>query len=190
MALNSYKPLAATDTKTSWPIAKFYFSVNLGFGIELGFQAMEGLSASVEPYEFRDGSSGSFHKEKRPGLVSYDPITLKKGMFMSDTALYKWFDTIRGGSWDMRDVTIKLKDEQGKDVFTWKLKNAFPTKFTPTSLDANDADEVAIEELELACQSWEMSGGGGSVFTAIAGFVNSTFRSSSISSGLSAAFNI
>jgi len=188
MALNSYKPLAATDTKTSWPVAKFYFSVDLGSGVELGFQGMEGLSATVEPYEFRDGSSSAFHKEKRPGLVSYDPVTLKKGMFMSDTALYKWFDTVRGGTWDMRNVTIKLKDEQGSDVFTWTLKNAFPTKCTPTSLDANDADEVAIEELELTYQSWEVTSGGGGIFSAASSFFGSI--TSAVSSGLSASFGI
>jgi phage tail-like protein len=171
MALDSYKPLAATDNKASWPLAKFYFSVDLGSGMEMGFQGVEGLSSSVEPYEFRDGSSTAFHKEKRPGLVSYDPITLKKGMFVSDVSMYKWYDTIRGGSWDMRTVTIKLKDEQGSDVFTWTLKNAFPTKFTPTTMDAESDTEIAIEELELTCQSWEMSGGGGSMFSAVSGFL-------------------
>ncbi len=193
MALDSYKPLAATNTKTSWPLAKFYFSVNLGSGVEMGFQAMEGLSATVEPYEFREGNAPYFHKEKRPGLVSYDAVTLKKGMFVSDEALYKWFDSVRDGNWSMRDVTVKLKDESGSDVFTWKLIGAFPTKFTPTSLDANDADEVAIEELELTCQSWEASVGGGGAFAAFAGSLQGALGSvlgGAVSSGLSATLGI
>jgi hypothetical protein len=69
---------------SNWPIARFHFYVMIG-GAEIGFQTVEGLEASIGVIEYRDGNSPFFGKEKMPGLVTYEKVTLKKGTFSNDT---------------------------------------------------------------------------------------------------------
>ena len=45
---------------------------------------------------------------------------------------------------------------QKRIIFKWTLEKAFVVKFTPTSLDGESDGEVAVEELELAYQSFTM----------------------------------
>jgi phage tail-like protein len=49
-----------------------------------------------------------------------------------------------------RTVTIDLLDETGEPTMRWTLSNAWPTKFSGTDLNS-DANEVAVEAIELAC---------------------------------------
>lgn len=157
----AYKP-DSDNRNDGWALSKFMFEVDLGMDMNIGFQTCDGLEAGTEAYEFRDGNSTDFFKQKRPGQVTFGNITLKKGMFANDKSLYTWFNNVATGALfgDMRDVTIRLL-ETGRGnghntVFTWKLKKAFVVKYTPTTMDAHDGDEVAVEEIEIACQSWTM----------------------------------
>lgn len=158
---NAYAP-KSNNPSNGWALSKFLFEVDLGGNINVAFQACEGLQANIEPYEFRDGNSPEYHKQKRPGTVSYDPITLKKGMFANDALLYKWFRNVATGSLfaDMRTVVIRLYDTDNgvspKVLYTWTLEKAFVTRYTPTTMDAEAGEEVAIEELEIQCQKWTM----------------------------------
>jgi phage tail-like protein len=159
----AYNPMSSTDSTKGWPLAKFYFEVSIDWMGTMGFQTCEGLEATVEAYEFRDGNSTTYYKEKRPGLTSFGNITLKKGMFERDDAMYRWFKNVSAGAFfgDLRTVKITLKDEIGQDMYIWTVNRAFVVKYTPTSMDAGSGDEVAIEEMELACQSWTMDAGAG-----------------------------
>jgi phage tail-like protein len=151
------------SNKNGWALTKFLFEVDLGMDTNIGFQTCEGLETGIEAYEFRDGNSTDFFKQKRPGAVTFSNVTLKKGMFANDKALYKWYNNVATGALfgDMRTVTIRLLDtDRGIKptvVFTWKLEKAFVVKYAPTNMDAHDGEEVAVEELEIACQSWTMS---------------------------------
>jgi phage tail-like protein len=196
---SAYSPGNKTNNSKSWPLAKFYFDVSVDWVGTMGFQSCEGLEATVEAYEFRDGNSTNYFKEKRPGLTTFGNITLKKGTFQKDDALYRWFKNVSSGAFfgDLRTVKIKLKDEQGSDIFTWTVNRAFVVKFTPTSMDANDGDEVAIEEVELACQSWTMDSGDGlfsfvtsavSTASAAASMLSST--ANSLTFGATASINL
>ena len=162
-----------------WPLAKFSFWVDVGgFDGRVSFQTMDGLGASVSKMEFRDGNSPKFYKQSRPTLTSYDPVTLKKGMFPGDGTLFDWFSNVSSGAMfsDMRTVTITLCELSAGaqvDVFSWTLEKAYVTKITPSSLDAESDTEVAVEEVELTYQSFSMGAGGllSSILGAISGSV-------------------
>jgi phage tail-like protein len=152
---------------SKWPIPKFSFWVDIGGSDgRVAFQGMDGLGASVAKMEFRDGNSSKFYKQSRPTLTSFDPCTLKKGMFSGDISLYSWFSNVSSGTWfsDMRTVTITLCEmtDGGKqtDLFCWTLEKAYVTKFTPSNMDAEADSEPAIEEVELSYQSFSISSGG------------------------------
>jgi len=56
-------------------------------------------------------------------------------------------------------VVIQLLDESAKPTMTWTLTNAWPTKITGTDLKS-DANEVAVESLELAHEGLTIANGG------------------------------
>lgn len=155
-----------------WPLAKFAFKVSLG-GAVLNFQAMDGLGATIAKMEYRDGNSSKYYKQSRPTLTSFDPVTLKKGTYAGDSALFDWFKNVSQGAFfgDTKDVTITLCEYTAgglEDMVTWTLEDAYITKFTPSGMDGEADSELAIEEIELTYQSFNMSSRG-SIFGLIAG---------------------
>lgn len=149
---NSYNP---------WPLAKFYFEVTVdGIDTSMGFQSVEGLESEISMMEYRAGNYALWAKTKRPGLMTFSNVTLKKGMFAGDANLQSWWHTLawehQHGVDNRREVIITLLDENEEIRMTWTLSNAFCVKFTPTPLDAEADSEVAVEELELCCESWTL----------------------------------
>jgi len=78
-------------------------------------------------------------------------VTLKRGMLTRDNEMSAWFDSIGMGTVERRDVTISLLDSGHSPTMTWMLMNAWPSKISSSYLNAN-ANEVAIESLELVCE--------------------------------------
>jgi phage tail-like protein len=81
-------------------------------------------------------------------------VTLKKGLVRkgSVAALYNWISAIQINQVDKKDVFVRLCDEKGDAVISWKVMNAFPTKLDAPSFTATSND-VAIETMELMADS-------------------------------------
>lgn len=140
---------------THYPLLKFHFVVSWG-GARIGFTEVSGLETETEVVEYREGASPEYSKLKMPGMQKFSNITLKRGTFLGDNDFFDWWKTTRLlGKPERRDLLISLLNEEHSPVMSWKIKNAFPTKFTATDLKA-DANEVAIEALELAHEGIEM----------------------------------
>ncbi|NJO87351.1 MAG: phage tail protein, partial [Lewinella sp.] len=77
----------------NYPIPKFSFLVEWG-GARIGFTEISGLERTIEPIEYREGSSRSFTKTKMPGLETLTNVTMKRGTFQGDVDFYAWFDTV------------------------------------------------------------------------------------------------
>lgn len=131
-----------------YPIPKFHFQVDWG-GSKIGFTEVSGLDITTEVIEYRDGVSPEFSKIKMPGQRKFSNITLKRGTFKSDNQFYEWFNTVSLNTIERRNLTISLLNEKHEPVIVWKVKNAWPSKITPTDLKA-DGNDIAIETLELA----------------------------------------
>lgn len=159
MAGAFYDATADTNMNNSWPLAKFYFRLTCDKFPDIGFQAIEGLESEVSVMEYRPGNAAAFYKSKRPGMTSYSNITLKKGMFRQHADLFNWYKAIAQEHQyraEARQMVIEMLNELGEVVLTWRVSNCIVTKFTPTGLDAEADSEVAIEELELACDFWNL----------------------------------
>jgi phage tail-like protein len=166
MLRNPFGNVNPSANYNEWPLSKFSFIVNIGgMGGNLEFETMDGLGATIAKMEYRDGNSTKFYKQHRPTLTSYDPVTLKKGVFQGQNDLYDWFSNVAAGSLfgDSRTVTIQLTElnsgfggeSAGHQVhFQWTLEKAYVTKFTPPSLDGGAESEVAVEEVELSYQTF------------------------------------
>ena len=131
-----------------YPVPKFHFQLEWG-GSKIGFTEVSGLDITTEVIEYRDGASPEYSKVKMPGQRKFSNITMKRGTFKGDNEFYNWFNTVSLNQIERRDITVSLLNENHEPVVVWKVKNAWPTKITPTDLKA-DGNEVAIESLELA----------------------------------------
>src|SRR5688500_3985804 len=130
-----------------YPLPKFHFQVEWG-GSKIGFTEVSGLDITSEVIEYRDGASPEYSKIKMPGQRKFSNITLKRGTFAEDNQFYAWFNTVNLNNIERRNLTISLLNETHEPVIVWKVKNAWPTKITPTDLKA-DGNDVAIESIEL-----------------------------------------
>jgi len=143
-----------------WPLAKFFFRVTIDGLPELGFQTVEGLESETSVIEYRPGNTQFLFKSKRPGLVTYSNITFKKGAFMGDPNLKDWWHLY---AWEKeqnrnerKEILIELMDEAEETIVSWTCKGCFPVKYTPPGMDAEADSEPAVEEIEVAVESWQV----------------------------------
>lgn len=149
--------LSKSEIKTAYPLPSYNYRVEIG-GAAVGFSEVTGLSIKRETSTYKESPTGGGAPGpiamRMPSQPSNPTITLKKGLVRkaSVAALYKWISSTQLNLIDKKDVYVRLCDEKGDAVISWKVLNAFPTKldapgFTATSNDA------AIETMELMADS-------------------------------------
>lgn len=148
--------MAGEKQGAPWPIPMFHFKVTIGGKGEVAFQEVSGLDTEYDIIEYRAGNSVDFSTVRMPGLKKHSDVTLKKGIFKDDTALFDYFASVKMNTVARETVTIQLLDEEHKPLFTWTLKNALPKKVTGASLNAKTS-EAAMEELVLSHEGLTMS---------------------------------
>jgi phage tail-like protein len=83
------------------------------------------------------------------GQVSFATVILKRGI-TTTRDLWNWFQLVAGGAYAYRlSAEIRMQNQNGDPVLTWKLARALPIKFKSADLNARGT-EVGIEELHLA----------------------------------------
>jgi phage tail-like protein len=138
------------------PYSTRRFTVDLGTGQATPFSEVRLGDMIVGVLEYRDGSNPSPFVEKIPGKPAFGNIILKRN-YRGSPELYEWWkEAALGTTNSRRNITISLlNDDATSVVTTWKVKNAFPIKIEGPHLKAN-GNEVAIETIELACESIEI----------------------------------
>lgn len=139
----------------NYPLAKFHFKVDWGEGV-FGFSEVSGLSVTQEVITFRCGEMREMTQLKQAGLRKFSNITLKRGIFKGNVKFFEWWDSVTIQNLERRDITITLLNESHEPVVTWNIINAFPSKLDSPNLKA-DANEVAIESLEIAHEGFTVS---------------------------------
>ena len=141
-----------------YPLPKFHFLVEWG-GSQVGFTEVTGLDITTEVIEYRDGANPDYTPVKMPGQRKFSNVTLKRGTFSNDNQFYEWFNSVSLNTIERRDLIISLLNENHEPVVVWKVKNAWPTKITPTDLKS-DGNEVAMESVELVHEGLTIQSGG------------------------------
>ncbi len=144
----------SAQSTSVWPLPKFHFQVKWDDS-EVAFQEVSGLDIEAQTIEYRAGNSPVFSTVKMPGLLKTGTITMKKGVFKSDNAIFNWFAEIKMNTITRKSLTISLLDEEHNPTMVWKVRNAFPVKVSSTDLKA-EGNEVAVETLELAFEGLEI----------------------------------
>jgi len=122
-----------------------------------GFSDVSGLETDIHISEYRNGNEKNPHVRKVPGSHKVGDVTLKRGV-VNSADLWQWIsDTRTNGYTAKQDVVITLNDEAGNPVQKWKLYNAFPMKYTGPTLAGKGGGDVAMEELVLSVEGYEIS---------------------------------
>ncbi|MDP3468460.1 MAG: phage tail protein [Daejeonella sp.] len=136
------------QSTATWPLVKFSFQVKWD-DAELIFQEVTGLSSETQVIEYRGGNSKVYSTVKMPGIKKFGNITLKKGIFKGDKALWDKYNLIKMNTIKRSTILISLLDEGNEVAMSWTLLNAFPCKMTVSDMKS-DANEIAVETMELA----------------------------------------
>lgn len=146
-------PLSAEDIRTDYPLPVYNYRVEIN-GEAVAFSEVSGLGISYETTVYKESPTAGGAPGPRVMIVPAQrnpaKITLKKGIVrgVSLTQLYGWIKTIAINQVEKKDLFVRLCDEKGDAVITWKVVNAFPTKLDAPTFDAK-SNEVAIESIEL-----------------------------------------
>ena len=145
--------LEKKDIKLAYPLPVYNYRVEIGSDA-VAFSEVSGLSISYETTTYKESPVESGAPGPRvmhmPMQGTPANITLKKGMVRGSSVatFFGWINTIQINQIDKKDIFIRLMDENGDPVISWKVSNAFPTKLEAPTFDANSND-VAIETMEL-----------------------------------------
>ena len=137
----------STQSASIWPMPKFHFLVKWG-DAQMSFQEVTGLEVKADEIKYRAGDSNIYSVVKMPGLITYNNVTMKKGIFKGDDKFWEWFSQIKMNTIKRIDVTISLLDETDSPTMTWTLKNAWPIKISSDGMKSDDSN-VAIETIEI-----------------------------------------
>jgi len=145
--------VSTADIRATYPLPVYNFRVEIGADA-IGFAEVSGLSMGFEVATYKESPTESGAPGPRtlhmPTQPTNPTITMKKGVTRgaSVAALYKWFASTALNQVEKRDIFVRLCDEAGAPVITWKVVNAFPTKLDAPTFDAKSTD-VAVESMEL-----------------------------------------
>lgn len=135
----------AEEISVQYPIPTYRFIVTLGDD-QVPFTSASGLDITHDTIEYRDGTGNWF---KMPGQRQAINITLSKGVFPGDTALYNWISSIHLNQVEKKDIMISLTNDGGTEVLmSWNISNAFPTSLTSPNFDAT-SNEIAVQQITL-----------------------------------------
>lgn len=139
------------------PYGAFNFTVNFTGGETFGgFSDVSGLGTELTIAEYRNGNDPENHVRKVPGMHKVTDVTLKRGIVNSAT-LWQWIkETHTQGPATRQDVTVTLLDEARDAVQTWTLRGALPMKYTGPTLAAKGGTDVAMEELVLSVEGFDI----------------------------------
>lgn len=132
------------------------------FGIEFqgqitgAFRECSGLGSENEIVEHKaSDEKGKPVVKKIPGNLKVNNIQLKQGI-TDDMDMWKWRAQVEQGHVEKarKNGSLVLFSADGKEIARWNFTNAWPAKISGPSINAT-SNEVAIEEMELAVESYE-----------------------------------
>ncbi|MEZ4382387.1 MAG: phage tail protein [Nannocystaceae bacterium] len=144
---------SSADIKQSYPLPVYNYKVEID-GEAVAFSEVSGLSVGYETTTYKESPTASgqigptiIHMPAQRTAVN---VSLRKGLVRGSSirVLYNWISTTRINQIQKKDIYVRLLDEAGDAVISWKVLNAFPTKLDAPSFDANSND-VAVESMEL-----------------------------------------
>lgn len=116
--------------------------------IDLRFQRVSGLSASISTVTVREGGQ-QLYTHRLPDMVSYENLVLERGFIVGSPLNIEFNVAFSLMKFAPSNVMITLLNEDAVPIAGWMFVQAFPVRWATADLDAS-RDEVLIDTLELA----------------------------------------
>jgi phage tail-like protein len=143
--------LTKEQIATTYPLPVYNYKVEID-GKTIAFSEVSGLSTTYDTITHAESPTAGVgpHWMYMPAQMKPVNITMKKGVVVgvSVPTLFAWINSIQLNRVDKKDIYVRLCDETGAAVVSWKVINAFPTKLTAPTFTASSND-VAVESLDL-----------------------------------------
>jgi phage tail-like protein len=138
--------------RSEYPLPVYNYRVEIE-SEAVAFSEVSGLTIGYEVTTYKESPVAAVAGPRTmhmPSQSTPPTITMKKGLVKARSlkSLYDWIKTVAINQIEKRTIFVRLCDETGAPVISWKIVNAFPTKLTAPTFDAKSND-VAIETLEL-----------------------------------------
>lgn len=126
------------------------FRVEIDGIVYAGFRDCSEIRGELEVVTHREG--GINYEFKKPGNETYPEVTLTAGLSDIPNEIYSWWDQGREGGRDksvnrsdlIRQIHVIQMDEEGNDVYSWTLYNAWIRVYGVGGWDKG-ASEVTIK---------------------------------------------
>jgi phage tail-like protein len=137
-----------------YPPVGFHFRVDV-LGLppndnDIRFTEVSGLSVELALEEVAEGGENRF-TQKYPTRSKYPELVLKRGMFVSSSALSWIRQCVEELRIEPKNLDVKLLNDDHQPLVTWHLVRAFPTKWAVSDLNAT-SNALVIETLQLFYQ--------------------------------------
>lgn len=143
----------ATDKRND-PLRTYNFTLEINGENVGGFSEVSGLTAEGDPVDYREGSDMQQSVRKLMGLRKYTNLTLKRG-YTDNRKLWDWYDAVRKGKPDRREVTITLLNEERRPMLRWSAENAWVNKIEGPTFKAS-GNEVGMESVDIVHEGLTM----------------------------------
>jgi phage tail-like protein len=139
-------------------IAGYTFKIEIDGQSIAQFKEVAGLSLEVQVIEHREKNlQGRDVIKKLPGQKKWGDITLKRGK-TDNKVLWEWHKKVQDGKIEeaRQNGSIVLFDYANGEVARWNFKNAWPSKVSIGSLQAQGND-VLMEETTIVHEGIELA---------------------------------
>lgn len=146
-------PIPALSLTENPPVG-FYFMVTFliaGFIpnlLDIRFQRVSGLSATIETTEVREGGENLF-VQRLPTRITYDNLVLERGMVIGSALNVEFNLAMSTLRFQPGNVIVMLLNAQSMPISSWLFQETYPLKWSVSDLDANQSS-VVIDTMELA----------------------------------------
>jgi phage tail-like protein len=137
-----------------YPPVAFHFKVEV-LGLppndhDVRFSEVGGLSVEMGTEEVAEGGENRF-TQKYPLRAKYPELVLKRGL-LRNSEVWNWArECIEDYRITLKDLDVKLLDEEHQPLVTWHVVGAYPTKWALADLNAT-SNTIAVETLQLFYQ--------------------------------------
>lgn len=142
-----------TDQVRPYVVGAYRFMVEIDGMLVAGFSEVSGLSVETEVEEVAEGGLNQY-VHRLPTRTKLVPLTLKRGMTLSNE-LWNWYFDVIEGKIVRKSGSIILYNELDQEFRRWNFYDAYPTKWTGPEMNAT-ASEVAVEQIELTHNGFKM----------------------------------
>ncbi len=137
-----------------YPPVGFHFRVNLdgitGTENDSKFQSVSGLNVEFETESIKEGGENRF-EHVLPLRSKYPNLVLKRGLFVGSELIDWCLNAFNNLEILPSDLVVSLLNGEHEPLKTWKIKNAWPLKWSVSDMSAEE-NKLMVETIELRYQ--------------------------------------